>query len=177
MEWLPAVTPATSQPHALDVACGLGRHTLYLARHGWQVDAVDISELALDRLARAAGTEGLPVTCTQLDLEPETGPLVDPFSADRYDLAVMIRYTNLPLIAQLARALRPGGHLIAEAYLKTDVPDGGPRNPDYRVSPGDFRAAAAGLELVAYREVIAHDRAGQPASLAQMLARKPADTA
>ena len=38
---------------ALDVACGAGRNALYLAEHGYAVDAVDISSVALDR-ARAA---------------------------------------------------------------------------------------------------------------------------
>ncbi len=35
---------------ALDLACGLGRNSLFLAEHGMTVDAVDISDVALDRL-------------------------------------------------------------------------------------------------------------------------------
>ena len=42
---------------ALDVACGEGRHALWLASKGWQVDAVDFSEIGLAK-ARALGARG-----------------------------------------------------------------------------------------------------------------------
>ena len=172
VEWLPKISPVSLPPRAVDVACGLGRHALYLARHDWQVDAVDISEVALGRLARTAAAEGLAITCIQRDLETDPAPAGDPFEADRYDLAVMMRYTNLPLIGLLAGALRPGGYLITEAYLKTADVDTGPRNPSYRVSPGAFREAATGLEIIDYREGTVTDRDGRPVALAQLIARR-----
>ena len=39
--------------------------------------------------------------CVQTDLEDAAGRPADLFTADRYDLAVMVRYTNLPLIDTL----------------------------------------------------------------------------
>ena len=39
---------------ALDLAAGLGRHALWLAHRGWQVSAVDISEVAMEKLGQAA---------------------------------------------------------------------------------------------------------------------------
>jgi 2-polyprenyl-3-methyl-5-hydroxy-6-metoxy-1,4-benzoquinol methylase len=39
---------------ALDLACGLGRHALWLASRGWQVSGVDISEVAIGKLNHAA---------------------------------------------------------------------------------------------------------------------------
>ena len=44
------VTEVTDLPpgQALDVGCGEGADALWLARHGWQVTAVDISPTALD---------------------------------------------------------------------------------------------------------------------------------
>jgi len=39
---------------ALDLAAGLGRHALWLADRGWQVSAVDISEVAMGKLSQAA---------------------------------------------------------------------------------------------------------------------------
>lgn len=174
VEWLPnlELPPSPSARLAVDVACGTGRHALYLARHGWRVDAFDISDVGLERLAAAAQREALPITCRQADFEPP-GPLADsPFEAECYDLAVMMRYTNLALMAHIARALRPGGYLVTEVYLKSDVPDAGPRNPDYRVSAVALREVASPLEIVAFRESMARDSRGQPATVAQLVARR-----
>jgi len=172
VEWLPRLELGPDRRLAVDVACGTGRNALYLARQGWQVDAVDISDVALGRLAAAAEEEGLPVTCRRADFEP-AGPLADsPFEPDRYDLAVMMRYTNLPLMPHIAHALRPGGYLVTEVYLKSDVPDAGPRNPNYRVSAAALREAAAPLEIVAFRESMARDSRGEPATVAQLVARR-----
>lgn len=172
LEWLPALAPVSSPRRALDVACGLGRHALYLARCGWHVDAMDISEVALASVAATAAAEGLDVTCIRADFEPETVTAASPFKPDCYDLVVMMRYTNLPLIGHIAGALRVGGYLVTEAYLKSDTEDAGPRNPNYRVSSGELRDAAAALETVAYRERLETERSGQPAALAQLVARR-----
>ena len=174
VEWLPRVElelePGSRT--AVDVACGQGRHVLYLARRGWTVDAMDISEVALEQIAAAATAEGLSVTCHQRDFEPPAPLAASPFEPDRYDLAVMMRYTNLPLLPYIAAALRPGGYLVTEVYLKSDRADAGPRNPDYRVTSGALREAAAGLETIAYLEGVATDREGRSTPLAQLVARR-----
>ena len=174
VEWLPRLEIASRSPLAVDIACGEGRHALYLARHGWRVDAMDISDVALGHLEATARAEGLDVTGLVRDFEPEPPAPLPSFDEARYDLAVVMRYTNLPLLARLAQALRPGGYLIAEAYLKADGPDGGPRNPAYRVSPGEFEAAVArDLDIVASREGTATGRSGLPAAVVQVVARRP----
>jgi len=174
VEWLPKLEVASPSPLAADVACGEGRHALYLARRGWRVEAMDISDVALENLAALARAEGLDVTCLVRDFEPEPPAVMPKIEADRYDLAVVMRYTNLPLLAQLAKALRPGGYLVAEAYLRADGPDGGPRNPAYRVAPGEFEAAVArDLGIVASREGMATGRSGLPAAVVQVVARRP----
>lgn len=173
-EWLPRLQIDSASPLAADVACGSGRHALYLARHGWRVDAMDISAVALEGLAAAARAESLDVTCLLSDFEPVPPATIPPFEPGRYDLAVVMRYTNLPLIGKLAGAIRPGGYLIAEAYLKTAEPDSGPRDPAYRVAPGEFEAVAArDFDIVACREGIATGRGGQPAAVVQVIARRP----
>ncbi len=60
-EWLPRLP----RGRALDVACGAGRNALYLAEAGYEVDAIDISSVALDRLREAAQTRGVEVPCIE----------------------------------------------------------------------------------------------------------------
>ena len=171
-EWLPQLEPFGSPPRALDVACGRGRNAVYLARHGWRVDAVDISQVALDQLAARATAESLNVTCIAVDLETE-GELSALLTDPRYDLALVVRYTNLTLIRSLAKALRPGGYLLVEEHLVTDVDVVGPQNPRFRVAPGALRDAAGGLNVMAYSEGLVTDPDGRLAALAQLVARRP----
>jgi SAM-dependent methyltransferase len=173
IEWLPRLEIGSTSPLAADVACGSGRHAMYLARRGWRVEALDISAVALEGLAAAARAESLDVTCLQRDFEPLLPATIPPFEDDRYDLAVVMRYTNLPLIGKLATAIRPGGYLLAEAYLKSDRPGGGPHNPAYRVAPGEFQAVAARyFDIVHCREGMAAGRSGEPAPVVQVVARR-----
>jgi 2-polyprenyl-3-methyl-5-hydroxy-6-metoxy-1,4-benzoquinol methylase len=48
----------------LDLACGVGRHAIGLARLGFEVTGVDVSQYALDRAARAASEAGVRLCCT-----------------------------------------------------------------------------------------------------------------
>jgi SAM-dependent methyltransferase len=172
--WLPRLTPTGGTPRALDVASGSGRNTLYLASQGWRVCAVDISEVALGQLAATAAQEGHDITCIRRDLEAGKPRFDDIAAAGPFDLAVVIRYTNLPLLAKLVEVLAPGGYLLVESHLQTDADVVGPSDQRFRVAPGELRAAAAGLEVVACHEGIVEDPDRRRAALAQLIARKPA---
>ena len=167
---LHATGPAA--PRAIDLACGSGRNALFLARSGWHVDAVDISTVALARLRSAADAEGLPVNCLERDLEPPSTAL-DGFEDRHYYLALSIRYTDLPLIRTLPRVLAPGGYLIAEMHLITEKTVAGPRNPRFRVAPGELRKAGSALELLHYHEGLVTDPDGRIVALAQLVGRLP----
>ncbi|MEU9830830.1 aminotransferase class I/II-fold pyridoxal phosphate-dependent enzyme [Streptosporangium sp. NPDC048047] len=52
----------------LDLGCGIGRHAVPLARHGFEVVGVDVCAWALDRAAEAAGRAGVRVGLLHADL-------------------------------------------------------------------------------------------------------------
>src|SRR5918999_5466816 len=54
---------------ALDVACGVGRHSILLAEHGWQVTAVDSSRAGIAILKQRAREAGLTVEARVANLE------------------------------------------------------------------------------------------------------------
>ncbi|MGB5623763.1 MAG: methyltransferase domain-containing protein [Gammaproteobacteria bacterium] len=171
-EWLPKLAIDAETPRGIDLACGIGRNALYLAQHGWRVNAVDVSGVALQKLA-AAATDELDIRCTEMDLETGLPWPAELTAAGPFDLALMIRYTNLPLIAQLQEILKPGAYLLVEAHRVTEETVAGPGDARFRVAPGALREAAGAYELVDYREGIVHDPDGRRADLARMLARWP----
>ncbi len=98
---------------ALDLGCGKGGDAMWLARQGWLVTAVDISAVAVERLADAAGARGLAQRITA-----QRHDLGHAFPAGSYDL-VSSHYLHTPfeldraaVFRNAARALRPGGILL-----------------------------------------------------------------
>lgn len=104
-------TPLTPG-RALDVGCGEGADAIWLARQGWEVTAVDVSPLAVDRARAAAESGGVAVDWVCGDA------LAAPFPAGAFDL-VSLQYPALPKAAGddalrgLLDAVRPGGLLLA----------------------------------------------------------------
>lgn len=155
---------------ALDVACGAGRNALFLAESGFDVDAIDISTAALERLRADAAAGGHSIRDLEADLEgglPELLPL-----RDRYDLIVMVRYVNQALFGELIGRLAEGGVLLVEQHLKTDRDVVGPRNDAFRLRPNALLDASRGLRIHFYREGIVTDPDGRHAALAQIVASR-----
>jgi SAM-dependent methyltransferase len=109
---LVAEVTGLSPGRALDVGCGEGADAIWLARRGWTVTAIDVSEVALSRAREAAQVAGTAVDWVCGDA------LQTPFPARSFDLLSM-QYPALPKAAGEAavRALldtvRPGGLLLA----------------------------------------------------------------
>ncbi len=155
-----------TRPRALDLACGAGRNAFYLARLGYQVDAVDISTEALAR-ARKQG-RGSPITWIERDLDDGLpGALRD------YDLIVIMRYLDLLLVRSAAERLHRGGYLICESHLQTQEAVAGPSSKTFRASPGELLEAAGDLEIIMYHEGLSKDPDGRRVALAQLVAMRP----
>ena len=108
---------------ALDVACGAGRNSLFLAATGRRVDAVDISAVALDRARDAAKARGLQVRWIEADLDDDPAAL----PRERYDLIVVIRYVNAKLLKPLLERLAANGVLLIEQHVESSEDVAGPK--------------------------------------------------
>ena len=151
---------------ALDLACGTGRNAAFLAGLGFAVDAVDISAEAL-AIGRAR-TPTLPIRWLEHDLDAGFVPEVG------YDVIVNIRFVNQPLLESLVPWLRPNGVMIVEQHLATARDDViGPRNPAFRVSPGELARLASALAIERIQEDVLADPDGRKAALSRLLARRP----
>ncbi|MFP5322316.1 MAG: FAD-dependent oxidoreductase [Acidimicrobiia bacterium] len=111
------VTEAADLPPgtALDVGCGEGADALWLAEQGWDVTAVDISAVAVERGRQVAEGAGLDVRWSAVDIL--TDPLPASPAGGGYDL-VSAQYPAFPqtpgddAIRALLDAVAPGGTLL-----------------------------------------------------------------
>jgi tellurite methyltransferase len=150
----------------LDVACGNGRNALYLARRGLRVDAVDISDVAIDGLRAAAVDRGLAIEPRRMDLEAEPLPVA------RYDVIVQISYLQRDLFEPLARALTPGGILIVETVTRAHLERLGNRfDPRFVLEENELRGSFPDLVVRRYREGVAV-RSGRPRAVASLVAQR-----
>ena len=151
---------------ALDVACGAGRNALFLAKAGFQVDAIDISPEGLHKARQQARSQGLDVNWIEHDLDQAFR-----FDTD-YDLIVVMWYVNLALISRLCGCLAAGGYLLCEEHLITDQEVIGPTSSNYRVAPGALRGAVSGVDVLLYEEIIENSSAGEQVASARVVAKK-----
>jgi SAM-dependent methyltransferase len=120
----------------LDLACGSGRHAVWLSAQGYQVDAVDRDAEAV------AGMQGMPnMSVSITDIESGNWPATD----QRYDGIVVSRYLFRPLLGTLAHMLNPGGVLIYETFMLGNERYGRPSNPDYLLLPDELKSVYAPL--------------------------------
>lgn len=151
---------------ALDVACGDGRNSRYLAELGFAVDAVDVSDVAVATMRAAAAERGLTVEPRRMDLESE------PLPSARYDVIVQINYLQRDLFASLARALRPGGILLVETVTRAHVEELGHRfDPRYVLGDNELLRTFPNLHVRHYREGVV-DRSGKPRGVASLVAER-----
>lgn len=153
---------------ALDIAAGAGRHTIALAQHGLQVDAVDISaqglKLAQERALAAALTPGRHVRFILADIErpwlPQAG----------YDVILVSFFLHRPLFPLIRARLRPGGWLIYESFTidQAAAPSDHPIRPDFLLKRNELRNTFSDFKILFYDEGGHNNKA-----TAQLLAQKP----
>ena len=144
---------------ALDVACGRGRHALWLAAHGLTTVAVDRDADAIRELNEAARERRLPLRAEVRDLESRAGPFgpADPFGpalfhGSVFDVIVVVHYLHRPLFPALIEALAPDGLLVYETFTREQAARGKPTNPDFLLKPGELLDLVRPLEVLASRE-------------------------
>lgn len=182
----PSVDPAPSrfvaeQLHrlpkgrALDVACGAGRHALYLAAHGFEVEAIDRDNESLAKLSTAAAQRHLShLTVKQVDLERITDERPE-FPPNTYDAIVVCFYLHRPLFSWLVEALKPQGVLLYETFtIDNYVRYRHPRRWEFCLAQNELLRLTSSLRVLSYDEG-EHDGGPGVGSVftAQLVAQKP----
>ena len=165
---------------ALDLGCGNGRNSLYLAANGFDVTAWDKNPASISNLERIRQAEGLENLRTAIkDLNALSFDGEYDFSLSTVVMMFLEAKTIPGLIANMQRCTRPGGYNLIVAAMDTDdfpCTVGFP----FAFKPEELRNYYAGWALLKYNEDVGElhrtDASGNRIKLrfATMLARKPA---
>jgi len=143
--WIEAEAAGLPPGRALDLGAGEARNSIWLARRGWLVTAVDFSGVALAkgrRLAASADSAAAArIAWAEADL---TSYRPTPGGAD----LVLIAYLQVsaadrgPIVARAVEALAPGGTLLVVAHDSTNLTEGvgGPQEATVLYTPDDVVA-------------------------------------
>ena len=157
----------------LDVASGSGRHALFLASLGYQVEAVDRDEQALAQLSACARVRRLAgIGSRLLDLEPPPQELN--LEHETYDAILVFFYLNRPLFPYLIDALKPGGVLLYETFtVDNHVQHRHPKRREFCLAHSELLSLIAGLRILHYDEGLHEGTNGlDSAYTAQLAAQK-----
>ena len=166
--------------NALSVADGEGRNAVWLAEQGLRVTATEISPVALEKARKLAAGRHVEVDFVLADAVAWDYPE----AAFDFVVGIFIQFADpvqrARIFAGMARALRPGGHLIVHGYTpkQLEYRTGGPSALENLYTADMLRTAVAGLDIVhlqEYEDVLDEGvgHKGQSA-LVGLVARKPA---
>lgn len=129
---------------ALEIACGTGRNSVFLAENGFTVEALDISSVALGFIE----TKNISNIHTKhIDLEG-----YEP-NKNSYDLIVKTNYLDRAIIPNLLEALKKEGILFIETYMKHPSNTKPSSNPDFLLDQGELKSfCKEGFEILEYDE-------------------------
>lgn len=132
---------------AVELGCGEGRESIWLADRGWLVTAVDFSRVAVERGRRIATRYGVEVDWQVCDVREYQPPVL-------VDLALVL-YLHLGsqeldvVLRRAGGALAPGGTLFVLGWDRSNAAtgNGGPRPVDLLYDPDELVKAAEGLQI------------------------------
>ena len=140
--------PQTPAPRALDLACGAGRHAVFLAEHGYEVTAVDASRVGIELARQRAAERGVKIDARAADLERGEFQI----APESNDLISVFYYLQRDLFPAIRAGVRRGGIIVAAIHLTDDTPDAAPMNSDFLLQPGELRAEFRDWEIIHYHE-------------------------
>ena len=134
---------------ALDLACGLGGNSLYLASLNYQVQAVDISEVAIKNLQEQAAKDKrniIPQVCDLTELNNLR------WEDNSIDLAVITYYLDRSLFPMLKKFIKEEGYLFFETYYLKSQNENQGISKQYNLEPQELLEEFRGWKVLLFEE-------------------------
>jgi SAM-dependent methyltransferase len=139
---------------ALDLAGGAGRHSIWLAKEGWEVTLIDISEVAVEQARQSAGPFASRIHSVVHDLTHFKASQTKLEAA--FEVVMSFFYLERTIFSEILKALRPDGLFIYKTRTLVQAElEGGPKDPAHLLLPGELLELATGLRVLHYQEKIA----------------------
>jgi tellurite methyltransferase len=134
---------------ALDLACGLGGNSLFLAQLNYNVDAIDLSDVAVNYLQQLA-------TEQRLSIHPRLEDLTEMDSLqlkkNSFDLVVITYYLDRALFPLVKSLIKDNGYFFMETYYLSPNTDNLGVSNQYKLQPGELLEEFRDWNVLYYEE-------------------------
>jgi 2-polyprenyl-3-methyl-5-hydroxy-6-metoxy-1,4-benzoquinol methylase len=146
----------------LDIACGMGRNSKFLASNGFEVDALDISPIAIENLKNTKNIRAVEVDFDTYNLKENS-----------YDLIVCTYFLKRSLFPQIEKALKEDGVFIFETFIHHPDNTKAPSNRSFLLEEGELEVTFDDrYEILHLREFMDEGICGEKSMKASMVAKK-----
>ena len=129
---------------ALDLACGNGRNSIFLANLGFNVIAVDNNEYFLKSFNH------VNVLKLLIDVEEKKNW---PLSNEKFDIIVTVNFLNRLIFPEIINSIKKDGFLIYETFSKGQENLGRPKRKEFILKERELLFLTKSLELICYENV------------------------
>lgn len=146
---------------ALDLAGGAGRHAIWLAKQGWDVTLMDVSETGVELARQNAGPLAPHIHVVINDLTQFRA------SQTQFDVVMGFFYLAREIFPEIEKAVRPGGLLLYKTYTTDQLKlPSGPKDASHLLAAGELSRLVKGMRVLHFREAVAEK------ATAEIVARK-----
>ncbi len=147
---------------ALDIACGMGRNAKLLANMDFEVDALDISEVAISSLQ---GMKNIDAKVVDFDTYV--------LKENAYDLIVCTYFLERKLFPQIYKALKEEGIFIFETFMHDEANENVPSNRAFLLDKGELEETfSKNYEIIHLENFMDKNICGKNSMRASMVAKK-----
>jgi tellurite methyltransferase len=133
---------------AIDFASGLGGNSIYLAELGYNMTAIDISDVAVQYVKEQAAKRGLNITANVVDLTDERSCL----TSRTYDLAIMTYYLDRSLFPLIKVVVNDNGYLFFETFYKHKGAENGHVSSQYKLESNELLKEFGDWKILFFEE-------------------------
>lgn len=131
-----------------DIAMGGGRDAVFLAKKGFSVTGLELSEEAIRIAHGSAEVENLHLGIVRGDAARL------PFKRDAFHGVVVFYFLLREMVPEITAILKRGGILMYETYLKRQNKAGRRMNPSFLLDDGELLGLFSGFEPLFYEETV-----------------------